>query len=35
MDAAGNLYGTTYEDGAYAKGTDFKLTPSNRSSWRL
>ena len=29
MDAAGNLYGTTYIDGAYGYGTVFKLTPSN------
>lgn len=26
MDAAGNLYGTTYEDGAYSQGSVFKLT---------
>ncbi|MGA2372798.1 MAG: choice-of-anchor tandem repeat GloVer-containing protein [Candidatus Korobacteraceae bacterium] len=29
MDAAGNLYGTTYYDGAYGAGSVFKLTPSN------
>ena len=29
MDAAGNLYGTTYGDGAYEMGSVFKLTPSN------
>jgi uncharacterized repeat protein (TIGR03803 family) len=29
MDAAGNLYGTTYCDGAYELGSVFKLTPSN------
>ena len=29
MDAAGNLYGTTYADGAYLSGAVFKLTPSN------
>ena len=29
MDAAGNLYGTTLYNGAYAHGTVFKLTPSN------
>jgi len=29
MDAAGNLYGTTYGDGAYGYGSVFKLTPSN------
>jgi uncharacterized repeat protein (TIGR03803 family) len=32
MDAAGNLYGTTYCDGAYNLGSVFKLTPSN-GSW--
>ncbi len=26
MDAAGNLYGTTYADGAYQRGNVFKLT---------
>jgi hypothetical protein len=29
MDAAGNLYGTTYCAGAYRYGNVFKLTPSN------
>ena len=29
MDAAGNLYGTTYKDGAYGSGSVFKLIPSN------
>jgi hypothetical protein len=28
MDAAGNLYGTTYSDGAYGWGSVFKLTSS-------
>ncbi len=28
MDSAGNLYGTTYEDGAYDRGSVFKLSPS-------
>jgi uncharacterized repeat protein (TIGR03803 family) len=28
MDAAGNLYGATNEEGAYGVGTVFKLTPS-------
>ena len=32
LDAAGNLYGTTYQDGAYVVGSGFKLTPS-RGSW--
>jgi uncharacterized repeat protein (TIGR03803 family) len=29
MDAVGNLYGTTYTDGAYQFGSVFKLTPRN------
>jgi len=29
MDAAGNLYGTTWSDGAYGRGSIFKLAPSN------
>jgi uncharacterized repeat protein (TIGR03803 family) len=32
MDSAGNLYGTTVEDGAYGAGNVFKLTFSN-GSW--
>ena len=32
MDAAGNLYGTTYADGVNNCGSVFKLTPSN-GSW--
>jgi uncharacterized repeat protein (TIGR03803 family) len=32
MDSAGNLYGTTYLDGAYGYGNVFKLTRSN-GSW--
>lgn len=32
MDAAGNLYGTTYNGGAYGAGAVFKLTPS-ASGW--
>jgi len=28
MDAAGNLYGTAYGEGAYSQGSVFKLTPS-------
>jgi uncharacterized repeat protein (TIGR03803 family) len=32
MDASGNLYGTTYEDGAHGFGNVFKLTKSN-GSW--
>ena len=28
MDAAGNLYGTAYGEGAYSRGSVFKLTPS-------
>jgi uncharacterized repeat protein (TIGR03803 family) len=34
MDAAGNLYGTTYKDGAYSAGSVFKLTPSG-GGWTL
>ncbi len=29
MDAAGNLYGTTYSEGAFGSGSVFELTPSN------
>ncbi|MGB8886311.1 MAG: choice-of-anchor tandem repeat GloVer-containing protein [Candidatus Korobacteraceae bacterium] len=29
MDAAGNLYGTTFSDGLYQQGNVFKLSPSN------
>jgi len=32
MDPSGNLYGTTFGDGAYGYGNVFKLTPSN-GSW--
>jgi len=32
MDEAGNLYGTTYADGAYGKGSVFKLTAGS-SGW--
>lgn len=28
MDAAGNLYGTTYQDGPYGQGSVFELTDS-------
>lgn len=33
MDAAGNLYGTTYAGGVNAKGSVFKLSPSG-SGWQ-
>ena len=33
MDAAGNLYGTTVQDGFYGYGSVFKLTPSSSGSW--
>jgi len=29
LDAAGNVYGTTYAGGAYGYGSVFKLTPGN------
>jgi uncharacterized repeat protein (TIGR03803 family) len=32
IDAAGNIYGTTYSHGAYGAGTVFKLTP-NGGEW--
>ena len=28
VDASGNLYGTTFADGQYGRGSVFKLTPS-------
>jgi uncharacterized repeat protein (TIGR03803 family) len=33
LDAAGNLYGTTYTGGAYGYGTVFELTPNADGSW--
>jgi uncharacterized repeat protein (TIGR03803 family) len=33
LDAAGNLYGTTYEGGAYDYGAVFKLTENGDGSW--
>ena len=33
LDAAGNLYGTTYCGGAYGRGTVFELTPNGDGSW--
>ena len=33
MDGAGNLYGTTYCDGAYGYGSVFKLTPTAAPPW--
>jgi uncharacterized repeat protein (TIGR03803 family) len=33
MDAAGNLYGTTYEDGAFGYGSVFKLAPQGDGTW--
>jgi hypothetical protein len=29
MDAAGNLYGATYRDGAYGQGSVYKVVQSN------
>jgi uncharacterized repeat protein (TIGR03803 family) len=33
FDAASNLYGTTYQGGAFASGTVFELTPNGRGGW--
>ena len=33
FDAAGNLYGTTSEGGAYSWGTVFELTPAGGGNW--
>lgn len=33
MDAAGNLYGTTYQGGTHGGGTVFELTPSPDGGW--
>jgi uncharacterized repeat protein (TIGR03803 family) len=33
FDAAGNLYGTTYEGGDYGGGTVFELTPNGSGGW--
>ena len=33
LDAAGDLYGTTYTGGAYGYGTVFKLTPNPNGAW--
>lgn len=33
MDSAGNLYGTTFNGGAYSKGSVFKLTNSGGGTW--
>ena len=33
FDAAGNLYGTTYQGGAHGNGTVFELTPNGDGSW--
>jgi uncharacterized repeat protein (TIGR03803 family) len=34
LDAAGNLYGTTYEGGAHHCGTAFELTPTSTGVWQ-
>jgi uncharacterized repeat protein (TIGR03803 family) len=33
FDALGNLYGTTYQGGAYGYGTVFKLAPNGSGGW--
>ena len=33
FDAAGNLYGTTYEGGVFGYGTVFELTPAGGGTW--
>src|ERR1022692_4195406 len=33
FDKAGNLYGTTYQGGAYNFGTVFELTPASGGGW--
>jgi uncharacterized repeat protein (TIGR03803 family) len=33
FDALGNLYGTTYQGGAYGYGTVFELTPTGEGGW--
>jgi len=33
FDAAGNLYGTTQNGGAYGNGTAFELTPGGNGKW--
>jgi uncharacterized repeat protein (TIGR03803 family) len=35
MDAAGNLYGTTYSDGAHGYGSVFKVAPQTDGTWLL
>jgi uncharacterized repeat protein (TIGR03803 family) len=33
LDAAGNLYGTTFQGGTYGLGTTFELTPDGQGGW--
>ena len=34
FDAAGHLYGTTYEGGAFRSGTVFELAPNPDGGWK-
>ena len=34
LDAAGDLYGTTYQGGTHGQGTAFELTPQADGSWK-
>ena len=34
LDSAGNLYGMTYQGGAYGKGVAFRLVPNQDGTWK-